>query len=687
MAQQTDTTQAVSTNQQPVSDEMRVPLTVGCGVAGVLLYLAGAALAIWSYAVGGFDFADWKFWVGYGAMFASIVLFSWLLQWNRDLERVSPAIRRTLYSYNIFLVTVFLGAILVLGNILVTQYGHLVGLKASYDWTSQGVFTLSDVSVQQVKALQKPVKLIALYQRGTRSGVQLEQLFQLYAGAGKQVTFEFVDPFEDRIKVEDLFKKFPAAATREPTVIVTYGSDEQPAHKVVKDSEIMKASIAFDPFTGRGGGGEAEFHGENAITSAIRSLVEEKKTNVYFTQGHGEKDLNNTDQRDLEGIGLVKERLTELGIKAEPIDLVKKEIPDDASILVVAGPKSAFQPPEIQKIRDFMDRRDKENNRSGRLLVLFESPPELQRGAPLDAGLGELLASYKVQVKNNLVYDRASAIQRADQILVSLGSEAGTHQIVSPLKGFRALMIRAREIAPISDSPPPGMPGEPPGRLRATKLFSTTEAPLSWAQAEYESRTPRANDPDNTQGPVCVGVAVEEGGETPPPQFGPRHPPLKSTPLAVVLGDATCLSNTIISQFPENEDLFLNSINWLGGRITDIGIQPRTKKFEQLRLDNAGYYTIIFEPFFHLLAIAGFLSGLVWVVRADRYQLLWLPIGGTIVLLGLYAVVAGFLIGSLTTGPGRVTVMRLLMTCLVLWSIGLSFWLARMRPARAAEPA
>jgi hypothetical protein len=232
------------------------------------------------------------------------------------------------------------------------------------------------------------------------------------------------------------------------------------------------------------------------------------------------------------------------------------------------------------------------------------------------------------------------------------------------------------------------MPGEPPGRLKATKLFSTTESPLSWGQADYESRTPRPTDADNTQGPVCVGVAVEESGDSPPPQqFGPRHPPLKSTPVAVVLGDATCVSNTIVSQFPENVDLFLNSVNWLGGRISDIGIGPRTKKFEQLRLDDAGYYTIILEPFFHLLAIAGFLAGLVWVVRADRYQLLWLPIGGTVVLVALYAVAAGFLIGSLTTGAGRVTVMRLLMTCLILWSIGLSFWLARMRPARAAETA
>ena len=297
------------------------------------------------------------------------------------------------------------------------------------------------------------------------------------------------------------------------------------------------------------------------------------------------------------------------------------------------------------------------------------------------------MASFKVQVRNNIVYDRVSAIDRIDQILVNLGSETPAHQIVAPLKGHRALLFRAREVAPVSDSPSP-VPGEPPARLRATKLFSTSENPRSWGQANYESRNPKPDDPNNTPGPVCVGVAVEESGASPPPSpMGPQHPPLKSTPVAVVLGDATFISNPWLIQFPPNQDLFLNSVNWLGGRITDIGIQPRKPKYQRLELDNAGYYTIVFEPFFHLLAIAAFLAGLVWVVRADRYQLLWLPVGGTLVLVALYAGLAAWLIGSLTRGPGRVTVMRLLLTCCILWSVGLSFWLARMRPARKTETA
>ncbi len=672
-------------------DFSRVAITVAAGVVGVLLFITGAVLAIWSYAANGFDVKDWMFWAGYGGMIVSFFLFAWLLQWNKDLERLSPAIRRTLYGYNVFLAMVFLGATLILVNILVTQYGRMVGIKPTYDWTSQGVFTLSPVTVQQLDALPKPVKVYALYQRDTRTGAQIDQLLQMYAHASKNFVYEFVDRFQDRARAEELLKKYPAAATREQALIVTYGSGDSPPHKVIKDSDIFKVSLReLDMMSGQGGG-DTSFNGENALTSAVRSLVEGKQTNAYFTEGHGELDLSNSDSRGesaLRGLGLVKERLTDLNIKAEPLDLVKSEVPSDASVLVIAGPRSAFQPAEVQKIRDFMDRRDSENNRTGRLLVLMDSPPEM-RGTS-DAGLGDLLAGYKVRIRDNVVYDVRSAYQTADNILVRVGSET-PHPIVAPLKGERVLMSEAREVDPISDTPPPGAPPtQPPDKMQATKLFSTSENPYSWGEGDYaSSRRPAPGGDNDTPGPVSVAVAVSEG-EAPPPNphpFGPPPAAPKTTPVAVVFGDATFASNSLVSQLPQNQDLFLNALNWLGGRIADIGIQPRVKKYARLDVDNGGYYTMIFEPMFHMVAIAGFVAGLVWVIRSDRYDLLWLPIAGTIVLLLAYAGLCLLFIGSLKAEATRATLFRLFVTCILLWLIGLAAWLYSARPARATPTA
>lgn len=684
-----------STLSASAIEERRVSITVGAGIVGVLVYIVGFGLAIWGYAVSGFEIKDLRIWLGGIQMFAGLAVFGWLLYWNRDLDRVSPAIRRTLYGYNIFLSIKFLAAILVLVNIFVTQYGNLIGIKPSYDWTSEGSFTLSSVSVQHVKEITKPMKVIALYPLQAQFRSQIEQLLQLYSQANRDFTFEFMDPNEDKIKAEEIMKKYPESMTREPSLIVTYGTGEDPTHKVIKLSDLVKAKADMDPF-GRGSGAvESEFHGENAITSTIRMLVDDKKTNIYFTNGHGELELTNSDARGEgaeQGIGLLSQRLTDVGLKPEPLDLLKSEVPSDATLLVIAGPKTTFHPSEVQKIRDFMDRRDSSNARTARLFAMFDSAKLMNPKAPHDAGLGELLATYKVAVKDNLVYDTGSAIGEARQIMVHLDSEKPVHQIVAPFKNKRALMIIAREIAPISDAPP-GMPGMPPGgKYQATKLFSSSESPRSWAQADYSTGTrPSPTAEGNTPGPVCLGVAVTESEGPPPmpPHMGAPPPPQKSTPVAVVIGDAMFASNAVVSSpyADYNEDLFLNVVNWLGGRIADIGIQPRVKKTTPLDLDNAGYFIVIFEPFFHLVAIAGFAAGLVWVVRADRFQLLWLPISGTMVLMLIWAIVARVFIGPFGGEATRITLMRFMMTCLLLWAVGISFWFSKMRPARSAEAA
>ncbi len=669
----------------------RVVVTVVSGVAGSLLFAAGAVLAIWSYAQNGFDLNDWKFWVGYPAMIASIFLFVWLLQWNKDVDRLDPAVRRTLYGYNIFLGMMFLGAILIFGNILVTQYGHIFGIKPSYDWTSQGVFTLQDVSVQHAKALERPVKIIAIYYDRTKTS-QFEQLFKLFTAANKNITWEFMDPVEDPVRTEDFFKKYPDALVRAPgglleqSIVVFYGTGDDAPHKVVKDSELFKVDLKeMDLMTGARGG-DRSFHGENAVTSTFRALVEDKKTNLFFTTGHGELDLNNSESRtedSTRGIGMLKQRLTDQSIRTETVNLIKSDVPNDANVLVIAGPKSGFEPSEIEKVREFMNRKESDGSRSGRLLVLLDSPAETARGAPHDAGLGGLLAEFNVDAKENLVYDADSMLQRPDQLVVVMDSEASPHQIVSPLKNRWALMIRAREIAPKS-SHPPGMPGAPPQKFTVSKLFSSSAEGRSWAQADYANPRPNPNAANNTRGPVSLGVAVSEGGSPPmpPSPMAPPPPPSNSTPVAVVFGDATFASNYLVSQKPENEDLFLNAVNWLGGRIADIGIQPKTKKYARLSLDNAGYYTIVLEPFFHFVAMAGFIAALVWLVRADRLQLLWLPVGATIVWLGIYTVLARVFIGGFQTEPARLSIMRVLLTCAMLWGVGLTMWVSRLRPAR-----
>jgi hypothetical protein len=545
--------------------------------------------------------------------------------WNYSMVEPKAMYRRGLFWLNVVVTSSMLAGTIIILNVLVAQYGppHL-------DWTSEKTFTLAPQSKSIVKSLEKPVKFIGLYRRGGAAQRQLDQLFELYKHESNMVSYEFIDMVEENIRTKEMFEKFPDANLREEVVIVTYGSGDKPEHKIVKDSEVMsmKASLSMESGINPE---KTEFNGEAAITAAIIQLMDEKKTNVYFTTGHGELDTTNTDERGegaLDGIGLIKEAMTALNIKVETIDLNQKEVPTDADLIIIAGPKSPFDPSEVQKLRDFMDRRDKSGVRSSRMLVMLDPVPDMRKGAAHDAELGEFLASFQVQVKDNLVVDLAAAYQRRpEQVRVTLGDSKRSHPILNGLAGEQTLMIHAREISPVGGSAPPG-PGEPPKPYQATTLFSTTAGtnplnnePISWGEGSYETSRIAPGGANDSPGPVSLAVAVSEE-EGPPPQANPFGPPPKkgkSNARLVVFGDSSFASNYVAGRIaPASRDLFMNTVNWLRGRLELVDIPPRTKKSTKMTIDDKMYYRMLFVPTGMMFVFLVTIAGLVWIVR-HRY--------------------------------------------------------------------
>ena len=131
-----------------------------------------------------------------------------------------------------------------------------------------------------------------------------------------------------------------------------------------------------------------QFTGEQAFTRAIRDLTQGKAGLIYFMTAHGERNLN-MDYRQ------VRAYLEGEGYDVEELNIAEKAgVPDDATVVVLAGPQKDYSPAEIEAL-------DRYVRSAGRLMIMLDPPT---RGGPLPE-LENWLKSWGVVARRDLVID------------------------------------------------------------------------------------------------------------------------------------------------------------------------------------------------------------------------------------------------------------------------------------------
>jgi ABC-type uncharacterized transport system involved in gliding motility auxiliary subunit len=463
------------------------------------------------------------------------------------------------------------------------------------DWTKTKIYSLSQTTRKVVAGLTKPVSVTVFMTRASPLYRPVAELLNGYRTASSKVEVEFLDPERNPMRAQELVKQF---GIRQNTVVFRSGD---------RKKYVEEEKLADYDYSGAQTGAAPQlkaFKGEEAFTSALLEVTEKTVSKIYFSSGHGEPKLDSQERG--EGFGQLKQLLERSNLSVAAWDSLGRDtLPADATVIVVAGPKAAFLPPEAGALQKFAQA-------GGRILLMLDPVLPSPGAPPADLGFAELLSAYGLKLGNDIVIDPANAVPMVGPETL-IANDYGPHAIVRSLseEALPVVFPLARSVT---------KPDKAPDGYVATMLVDTSRD--GWGETSLAHLEAVKKDKEDTPGPVSIAVAVESakddkdklGATTADKDKSPKAP---ARPFRLVaVGNSRFAVNGTISN-GGNANFALNAINWLAGQERLVGIAPKTPEQASLALTRAqvnriGLFVVAGMPLFAIV-----LGVWVWYRRRD----------------------------------------------------------------------
>jgi ABC-type uncharacterized transport system involved in gliding motility auxiliary subunit len=404
-------------------------------------------------------------------------------------------------------------AVVTVANILADRYDK------SYDATSNKRYSLSDQTKKVVKGLKQDAT-ITYYDQTTRFQEAKDKLDQ-YAALSPKVHVEYVDPD----KKPELARA--AGVKNYGTTIVRIGMNKN----------------------------EAKSTSEEDITGAfIRDLKSTVRT-VCFVEGSGEHRIDDSERG---GYSRFKDLLGKDDYQAKSINLLATAaVPSDCTVVVVGGPSSDYQQPEMDALKKYVED-------GGRAMFLLDPPLKMGREEIADNdALTTVLTGWGVTPNRDLVLD----LNPIGQVMglgpqVALVTRYDSHPIVNEMKGTATGFPLTRSLDVKNGD-----------KTTVDKLFDSSDTSLATTKLDSPNINP--SDPQNKKGPLTIAAAgsYRTGKENSQGRF-------------VVIGSSEWADNGFLP-FNGNRDLALDAMNWLSSDEDLISIRPKEPEDRRVTMTEA----------------------------------------------------------------------------------------------------
>jgi gliding motility-associatede transport system auxiliary component len=402
---------------------------------------------------------------------------------------------------------------------LAATLGMLQLILSHYTWridlTPEKRFTLSEHARRVLKGLDRDVHVIAFLRSDDARNAEIEDLLTRVRNASAHVQYNVVD------------------VNRNPAVARQYGVDSYGS--LVVESDGRRKDFANPR--------------EDILVEAILQVTRPTRKVVYFLTGHGEQDIDNSDRR--RGYSNVRTALQREFYEVRSLNLLGEgQVPDDATVVVIAGPRKDLLTSELVKLETYM-------KRGGGLLVMLDP-----QTVP---SLVAFLAGYGIKVGDDVVVDPENRLFAGDYLTMIVPGLSNQHPVTADLKS-PPLFSQARSVRYV---------GAQDSGSRGIEFLQTAKS--AWATTDTEVlRTGSGSFADGRDqaGPVSVGVSVLVANR---PHSGLPAAGSPGVMRVIALGDSDFANNFFI-EYLGDKDLVLNAINWLAGQEELLGARPQLRQ-------------------------------------------------------------------------------------------------------------
>ncbi len=438
----------------------------------------------------------------------------------------------------------------------------LAQAEVQVDLTDNNVYTLSDQTREILDELDEDVTIYVLARRNEEP-VQIMEALDRYAQASPRVRVETVD------------------ADRNPGFVAQYDPEGEGLGNgsiVVATEDNYRTISLYDLYSIDNRNPQQPvimgLNVERRVTNALVYVATGRTPIIYQTIGRGEAQV--------EQIGDLGADLEAENYEVRSINLIQApQVPDDAAVLFMFGPRSDISEGEAEKISDFLEQ-------GGRAIFMIDV---LLDEMPV---LNSLLSAYGLGIGYGVVIEGNQNFHTGNQF--QLVPNLADTDITAPLVEARSpIMMQFGRPVEILDQKPRGVTIDP--------LVVTSSD--SYLRTSLQNQDPE-RQPGEAAGPFILAAGAVET------EFATGD----EISRIVLIGNARFIGPILpYGYIPGNRDFLLNSIGWLQNQQETLSIRAKTTM--QFPMQLTGIQVLIFGGLFVVIIPLGILiAGLVvWLRR------------------------------------------------------------------------